>query len=124
MTKNSKTYNISQKASAIFMILALCWLTISTPFVISFQQELAKQEKKSNIKSSLSSTEEETSNPFGNNTEEKAPGNSTSFSEEYMHDQHTTHYFFSQILQYYKFENADTYIAFHGELLVPPPNFL
>ncbi len=65
--------------------------------------------------------EEETANPFGNTTEEKAPS-STSFSEEYLHDHHTTDYFFSTVLQYHKCENAGTYIAFHGELLVPPPN--
>ena len=60
-------------------------------------------------------------NPFGNTTEEKAPV-SNSFSEEYLHDHHSTDCFFSIVLQYHKCENADTYHAYHGELLVPPPN--
>lgn len=74
--------------------------------------------------STLNGNEEETSNPFGNNTEEKAPNSGNSFSEEYLHIQHINHPYFSKTSQYHKFENADIYIAFHGELLVPPPNFL
>jgi hypothetical protein len=121
MKKNKKIYNPLQLASAIFMILALTWLTISAPFVVASQQDQAKQdmvEKNTNL---FSGNEEESANPFGNNTEEKAPGNS-SFSEEYLHDHHNAGHFFSIALQYHKCENAGTYIAFHGELHVPPPN--
>lgn len=121
MKANKKTYDFFQKASAVFMILALLWLTISAPFVFAGQQELAKYSKAANVTSPLAQTEEETSNPLGNASEEKAPG-TTSFSEEYLHDYHVTDHFFSINLQYHKCENADTYIAFHGELLVPPPN--
>jgi hypothetical protein len=60
-------------------------------------------------------------NPLGNASEEKAP-TTTSFSEEYLHDHYMTDHFFSIALQYHKCENAGTYNAFHGELLVPPPN--
>lgn len=121
MSGKQKTYNFFQKGSAIFMILALLWLTVSTPFVFASQQEFAKQDKKANTQSPLSGTEEESANPFSNTTEEKNPG-STSFSEEYLHDHYLADHFFSIDLQYHKCENADTYIAFHGELLVPPPN--
>jgi len=122
MTKSRKTYNVLQLASAIVMILALLWLTVSTPFVYASQQELVKQNKNVNYQSPLSGTEEEGSNPFGNTTEEKNPNSSTSFSEEYLHDHHLDDYFFSIISHRYKFENAGTYIAFHGEVQVPPPN--
>lgn len=106
------------------MILTLLWLTISTPFVVSFQQEMAKQGFSIDVSSPLSSDEEDTSNPFGNNTEEKpASGSSVSLAEEYLHDNHKAEYLFSITSSYHKCENADTYIAFHGELLVPPPNF-
>lgn len=106
------------------MVLTLLWLTISTPFVVSFQDELAKQGITAND-SSLPSDEEDTSNPFGNNTEEKpASGASVSLSEEYhLHDNHKAEYLFAVTSTYQKCENADTYTAFHGELLVPPPNF-
>ncbi|MET0393728.1 MAG: hypothetical protein ABW019_11335 [Chitinophagaceae bacterium] len=104
------------------MILALCWLTISIPFVYASQQALAKQGRMAAQQAPLSDNDEETTNPFGNNTEEKAPTGSNSLSEEYLHDCHTTDYFFPVIASYHKCENAGTYVAFHGELDVPPPD--
>ena|SRR3990170_1199284 len=121
MKRYRKIYNPYHLLSAVFMILALLWLTISVPFVYAGQQEFAKQNKMENPGSPRSGNEEEAANPFGNTTEEKSPG-SSSFSEEYLHDHHSTDYFFSIALQYHKCENADTYHAYHGELLVPPPN--
>jgi hypothetical protein len=121
MKRSRKIYNPFHLLSAVFMILALLWLTISAPFVYAGQQEFAKLAKMENPGSPLSGNEEETANPFGNTTEEKSP-NSSSFSEEYLHDQHSTDRFFSIVLQYHNCENAGTYIAFHGELIVPPPN--
>lgn len=122
MNKNRKTYNIFQLALAFFLILALLWLTICIPFVYANQQELARQDNPVNAQSPLSCNEEESANPFGNTTEEKAPGSSSSVSEEYLHVNHTAHYFFSIALQYHKSENVGTYNAFHGEVHVPPPN--
>lgn len=105
-------------ASAVFMIMALLWLTISAPFVYAGQQEITKQSKAT----ATTADDDDCANPFGNNTEEKAPGNGSSFSEEYLHDQHHAEHFFSIISTFHKCENAGTYIAFHGELLVPPPD--
>jgi hypothetical protein len=121
MKGNRKKYSPLQHLSAVFMILALLWLTISAPFVIAAQQELTKQDKTANAGFPLAGNEEETANPFGNTTEEKSPS-SSSFSEEYLHDHHKADYFFSIISRYHKCDDADTYIAYHGELLVPPPN--
>lgn len=102
------------------MIVALLWLTISTPFVYRAQQALASQQHKATDQSNCQGNEEE-SNPFGNSTEEKAPSASV-VSEEFLHDCHLSHYFGIQTISFYKRENAGTYIAFHGELHVPPPN--
>lgn len=121
MKRRRKIFTVSQLVSAVVMILALVWLTVSSPFVYAAQQELAKQHKIEKPASPLTGSEEESSNPFGNSTEEKAPGNS-SLSEEYIHSNQKIHLFFSIATQYHKCENADTYIAYHGELLVPPPN--
>ena len=106
------------------MILLLMWLTISTPFVLASQQEIAKSSKSSSSQSPLTGNEEENSNsnPLGNNTEEKVPKNISSVSEEFLHDQHRSDHLFSLKKQYHKVKNAGTYTAFHGELLVPPPN--
>ena len=121
MKAHIKTYNFYQLCSAVFLILALLWLTISLPFVYASQQELAEQNKSQNAAIPYAGNEEETTNPFSD-TEEKAPANGGSFSQEYMHDNHKADYFFCIASQYHKCENADTYHAFHGELLVPPPN--
>lgn len=119
MNRNKKTYSFLNRLSAIFMILTLCWLTISMPFVIDFKEKVAKMENKS---SAPAGQDDETA-PLGNNTEEKVPFSNNSFSEEYLHDLHITpHYFLSETSQYHNCENTDIYIAFHGELLVPPPN--
>jgi hypothetical protein len=123
MKRNKKPYNVFHKISSVFLMITLAWLTISTPFVASFQQEMAKQGISKNT-APTSSNEEDTSNPFGNNTEEKpASGSSVSLAEEYLHDNHKAEYLLSVTSNYYKSENAGTYTAFHGELLVPPPNF-
>ena len=106
------------------MILTLLWLTVSTPFVASFQDEMAQQGYAGNDVSPAAADDEDTSNPFGNNTEEKPASNSSiSLSEEYLHDSHKAEYLFAVTSNYNKCENAATYTAFHGELLVPPPNF-
>jgi hypothetical protein len=122
MKRKKVTYDFFQQVSAICMILALAWLTISAPFVYAAQQELAKNHKCSEKASAMAGCEEETSN-FGNNTtEEKSPNSSNSVSEEYLHDLHKAEHFLAMIAQYYNCEDADTYVAYHGELLVPPPN--
>lgn len=122
MNKNRKTYNFYQKGSAVFMIFTLLWLTISTPFVIAAQHELAKMDKASSAKACSQESGEETDNPLGNTTEEKTPGAGSSFSEEYLHEHHDSHYFITILSLYNKCDDADTYHAYHGELLVPPPN--
>jgi len=123
MEKKRKKYRIVQLTSAVFMILALFWLTVSAPFVYSCMQNIATQDKTTHTHSNpADNSEEETANPFGNSTEEKASGGINSFSEEYLHDHHVTDNFFSIASQYHKCEDAGTYVAFHGELLVPPPN--
>ena len=124
MKRTNKPYKLFHKLSSVFMIMTLIWLTISTPFVVSFQEDMAKKGSITTNDSSLPVDEEDSSNPFGNNTEEKpASSNSLSLSEEYLHDSHKAEYLFAIISTYHKCENADTYTAFHGELLVPPPNF-
>jgi len=119
----SKIYNRFHIVSAILMIIALAWLTISAPFVLENQKQVAKVSKIPLDQSPLTGSEEESGNPIGNNnTEEKAPKTLNTFSEEYLHDHHVSDHLFSLALQYYKHENAGIYIAYHGEPLVPPPN--
>lgn len=85
-------------------------------------QQEAEENLTMNVDSSTADNTDETSNPLGNTTEEKNPNSSNSFSEEFLHDQHTHDYWISVSFQFRKCENVDTYLAYHGELLVPPPD--
>lgn len=104
------------------MILALVWLTVSTPFVFEAQQHLLKQESKNTANNSTSCDEEDAPNPFASTTEEKAP-TSVSTISEYLHEPATIHHPTLTLAKHYKFHSAELYIAFHGELLSPPPEF-
>jgi hypothetical protein len=108
-------------ASAIFMILALLWLTVSAPFVFENQKNIASASGLSSAQSPFAGSEEENGGQSGNTTEEKTPKSLNNFSEEYLHDNIKDH-IFSIGLQYHKHQDADIYIAYHGEPLVPPPN--
>lgn len=117
-----KTYNIYQLSSAVFMILALLWLTVSAPFVYASKQAFAKDNQTANASNIPGGTEEEAASSFGGPEEKNSKSSTSSFSEEYLHDNHSSEYFFSIASRYHNLEDAGTYIAFHGELLVPPPN--
>ena len=82
---------------------------------------MAKQNCEAPADVPLAWTEEE-ANPFSGSTEEKAPKSLNTFSEEYIHDSHRSEYLFSITSQFHRGEDAGTYVAYHGELLVPPPN--
>lgn len=121
MKEGQQSYSFFGRVSAFTMIVALSWLTISAPFVYACQQEMAKQNSSLAVDFPITQAEEE-ANPINGSTEEKAPKTLNTVSEEYLHDNHRSEYFFSLTSQFHKGEDATTYIAYHGELLVPPPN--
>jgi hypothetical protein len=120
MKKGPKPYNTLQRISAVFMTLALIWLTISLPIIYQSQQELSSYQVLSS-EIPPASTEDD-SNPLTNTTEEKHSNSTNTLSEEFLHDHHYCDHFFSIDLQKYRGKNAGTYIAYHGELDVPPPD--
>jgi hypothetical protein len=127
MNKRKKTHTFFQKASAVFLMVTLLWLTVSAPFVAIAQQQLAKQQKSLLVTDTAKAAAcedcngDEDGGNSNNNIEEKVPS-STNLSEEFLHEHYITHHFFTVVSLYHKLENSDSYIAFHGELLVPPPN--
>lgn len=121
MKKGKKTYTVFQLSSAVLMLFALLWLTISTPFVYAAQQELAKHTKVTHTEDSPCE-DDETSNSIGNTTEEKKPSGNNSLSEEYLHHHHSEESFFTIISQTHTSKNAGIYVAYHGELDAPPPD--
>jgi len=88
--------------SSLLMIVALCWLTVSLPFVFAAKQKYQSIQ--------LADT--------GNTTEEKVP---TTFSEEYLHQDTEHEYSFTDLNRQYNIHHYPLYIAFHGELISPPP---
>lgn len=112
MKKRNRIYSPLQLVSAMIMVVALLWLTVSLPFVYSAQQQA--------IEWNSGQCQEE--DPFANTTEEKAPA--ASVSEEYLHDHHDIFSFFTDKLNHNHRHSYDVYIAFHGELISPPPDGL
>jgi hypothetical protein len=97
------------------MILALAWLTVSTPFVFAEQQRQAAMA----LETSPGETEE-CFDPFASTTEEKTEGGANTLSE-FLHDHHI-HLSGSDLpLKHEKCHTANVYVAYHGELLSPPP---
>ncbi len=119
MKKGPKPYNACQRISAVFMVLALVWLTLSLPIIYQSQQN---QTSYQTLSSEIPVNTEDDSNPLTNTNEEKNSNSNISLSEEYLHDQHSCDHYFFIDLQTHRGENADTYIAYHGELDVPPPD--
>jgi len=94
------------------MIMALLWLTISTPFVFASQQF-----QQNEIQQAGSS---ENKNPFSTTTEEKNEGSVSTLSE-YLHDLNTMNHHFIVLTRIYKCHSSDLYYAYHPDLLSPPP---
>jgi len=95
------------------MIVALLWLTISTPFVFASQQAQQKE-----IQKQPGSCEDK--NPFSTTTEEKNESSVSTLSE-YLHDLTSMNHHFTVLTRVYKCHSSDLYYAYHPELLSPPP---
>lgn len=119
MVKNP-AYRPRHLASSFVMILALVWLTVSAPFVYEAQIEQAQWES-ATAPLPDNPVDNEEANPFSNSTEEKAPG-ANSFSEEYLHGSHDQASAGNDKLSHQSRHVYDVYVAFHGEMLCPPPN--
>lgn len=120
MKSGRKSIKTSLIVSSILMMLTLAWLTVSLPFVTSSQK--TAQSTTTSTSNNNDCNDEDTDNPFSNTTEEKS-SNSTSLSEEFLHDTHSSEHYLAVPSTEYKVEHASIYIAFHGELISPPPDF-
>jgi hypothetical protein len=111
---------IARFTSCIFMMLALAWLTVSFPVVYSAQK--IAQQKEAATTGSSQNNDDKADNPFANTNEEKTSANSSSLSEEYLHDTHSAEYHLVVLSTKYTIEHHQTYIAFYGDLESPPPD--
>jgi hypothetical protein len=113
----NKRYKPLRFLTALLMMLTLAWLTVSLPFVNEARQKAAAIA----LHEAGKNTDSNSTDPFGNTTEEKNPNTNNTLAEEFLHeqDEHTESYPFS--IQYNKCTSIAVYVAFHGELLSPPP---
>ena len=120
MTKRNTIYDLSHVVSSIIMLLALAWLTVSTPFVYRAQQQYEKLAQQHQLPASG----DEDYNPFATTNEEKTESGSNTLQEEYLHHGHHLDHHYTTLVKYYKCHLADEYIAYHPEFFSPPPEGL
>jgi hypothetical protein len=120
MTKRNTIYNLKQVISSLIMLLALAWLTVSTPFVYRAQQQQEKLAEQYQCPEDAN----EDYNPFASTNEERSESSSTNFSEEYLHHGHHMDQHFTTVVTDYKCHQTDEYIAYHPEFFSPPPEGL
>lgn len=102
------------------MIIMLLWLTVSTPFVYSYQQQIKKEAAK---KHQTTEKSDDSSNLLNNTNEEKSESGVNTLSE-YLHDVHLLEHHYTLVATYYKCDNSKAYLAFHPETISPPPDFI
>jgi hypothetical protein len=120
MAEKLNQYSLFHKYSSIIMILALLWLTVSIPYVFRAQKQFYSQDRHQSAPVNAQQ-EEEPSNPFASTTEEKTPGSLNTLSE-FLHETELLNQPSRNLTRHYLYIRPSLYIAFHGELLVPPPN--
>ena len=116
MKATHKNRSYKPVASALLMLVALLWLTVSTPFVYACQQQVAAAAKKEGAAKAA-----QTNNPLSGTNEEK-PESGTSNLSEYLHEIVLPGHVSQPQAKYEKCHSSNLYLAFHPELLCPPPN--
>lgn len=107
------------------MMMTMLWLTVSLPFIV--ENRIAYNiESKSSASDNLIDTQgEDAGFPQTGASEEKGSEGSNNFNEEYLHHHDGgTQIGLSPGKKAMHDLAQDAYCAFHGELLVPPPNVI
>lgn len=95
------------------MLMTLAWLTVCLPYVNESQQVTKQQvEKKTGTA--------DNSNPLTNTNEERSESGASLLSE-YLHEMPVLEHNFITLTSFYKCHPSDLYLAYHPELIIPPP---
>ena len=106
------------KLAAMVMVISLVWLTVSLPFVYN---SICANGFATETESTAGTDQPGEEVPI-QSSEEKAPNNSV--QEEYLHGAAENLVLLSLFLDHRASHNSTDYVAYHGELLSPPPEFL
>ena len=115
MTKKNKLYTFKDAVTSILMLVLLTWLTVCLPFV-NESQKMAKVQ----TEQTSDETKDDGGNPLTNTNEEKSESG-TSLLSEYLHEIPVLHHHFILLTTGFKGHPSDIYIAFHPEMIIPPP---
>jgi hypothetical protein len=117
MRQTASTFNPLQKIGSLLLILALVWLSVSTPYVYRFQQK-TKTEKQAITAENETDCEE---GGLLNNTNEEKAESGPNTLQEFLHEpHHLEHPSIEQVNEYGHFEQKAS-VAYHPELISPPP---
>jgi hypothetical protein len=121
MGKTKYIYQVLRVFNACLLMITLFSFTVSAPYVIAKQFSKTSASLGQDTSWPASESEEESSNPMSSNNEEKVP-NTNNLVEEYLHSvaEHDAYNVKNKLN--HALHKAGLYTAFHGELLVPPPN--
>jgi hypothetical protein len=116
MAKQRPTYTVKDVIASMLMLAMLTWLTVCLP-IVNQSQNAAKVQ----TEQGCADCEPDGSNPLTNTNEEKSESG-TSLFQEYLHEiQHVDRHFIT-LASAFKGHPSSIYIAFHPDLVVPPPD--
>lgn len=115
MKRHTQLYSIKHTVTSIFAMLVLAWLTVCLPYVNEQQQAVQKQ-----VEQAGKNKTADNSNPLNNTTEEKSESG-TSLLAEYLHEAPVLDHHFIVVSTSYKCRPSDLYLAYHPDLIIPPP---
>jgi hypothetical protein len=114
--KNGKSfYNTKHIAYSIFAMLLLAWLTVCLPYVNESQNAAKAAVEKTEKKATA-----DNGNPLTNTNEEKSEGGPATLNE-YLHEAHAMDHHFTFVSTFYKCHPSGLYLAYHPDLIIPPP---
>lgn len=115
MDKNNQLFTLKHVLSSILMLAMLVWLTVCLPFVNESQQAAKAQTEQSD-----EAGQNNDGNPLSNTNEEKSESG-TSLLSEYLHDISVVEHHFVTLTSFFKGHPSDLYLAYHPDLIIPPP---
>lgn len=117
MRKKETIYHNHHRIYSIFMLLALVWLTVCTPFVFEHPKQIKKIALSKKMDKEHSNNE---SDPIPGSTEEKTENSGNTLSEYLHHDAVMEHHV-SLVTSNFKVHLDEPYLAYHPEMVSPPP---
>ena len=115
MTAKKQLFTVKDIVTSTLMLVLLAWLTVCLPFVNESQKAVKAQTEKSSKE-----VKDNGSNPLTNTNEEKSE-NGTSLLSEYLHEAPVMERHFITIASIFNGHPSAIYIAFHPEMIIPPP---